>query len=99
MSKHIVWIYMGADGEISEKTLRQAPRADDIRQAVGGAFALVPGEKDGKVGELYVNDEGWLQGLPTNYAATALYWAAVPDERAVGNDIAGNAVFIQKTKA
>lgn len=72
-----------ADGTITEETLTTAPDIDKLQAAVGGWIETVPyfSKYRGTNCVAFCNEEGKLEGLPPNHAATELWYAIVPRAR------------------
>ena len=67
---------------------------DDYKQTVGGYIEglTMYGNKAGKVGQVYVNEEGKLEMLPPNRNGTLLAWLG---NAIMGDDlIAGNMIIL-----
>ena len=76
-----------ADGTTSRKPLANLDHYPELKTAVGGGIALVPGFSsfEGKPCDAYANDEGITNGLPSNRTASELWWRQIDDNRCLGN--------------
>ena len=78
--------------------LSQYPNLKFLQDVVGGYIDLVTFPNGDK---MYVNDEGKLNGLPTNHKASAIFQKLYPvTEYPMNNDgwIVGDVLYIQRKK-
>lgn len=77
-------IYRPEAAEPEERELTAAPSLEELQVLVGGWIEAVPGLKTvTRLGKrlpcaAFCNEEGKLDGLPLNHAATAIWHAAAP---------------------
>lgn len=72
--------HIKADGTVERTHQEQAPTLGQLRKAVGGHIESVPywDTDNGKRSWVICNEEGKLEGLPTNWVATTKWWDKVP---------------------
>ena len=71
------------DGHLSISKLDEGNEFDELQKAVGGYIESIPYFElfNGIPCEAYCNEEGKLDGLPVNHAATSLWEEQVPGAR------------------
>lgn len=87
-------IKIAADGTRSDAPLTSPPELKVLQEGVGGWIEMVPGfEKfEGVSAVVFCNEEGKLNGLPVNMAASYFWYAALG--RHAGDVLVGDVVII-----
>lgn len=87
-----------ADGSKTVSDSPKSPALDALQKAVGGYIETVPlfTRYEGRPCAAYCNEDGKVNGLPANKAATAL-WAAQPQTKGqpLGDFLVGDVVIVQ----
>ena len=99
------YIIIKSDGEITTEEHPKAPDWKTIQKYTDGIFQIVPyfsslTYRDVKYqrGTAYVNEEGYMRGLPHNKVATAAWMRACPKGDPERMQLHGTLLYVAKQK-